>query len=118
MLPEGYVEYKRREFCKDVNCPVQIELNKQKEGCSAYEETRKKCRGNGCLCTTWQFHHFLIEKGYLIIVNSKLKNNQITLLANLDKNLVDWIDKQVKIGKYRDKDQLVENAIIKLKESL
>ena len=24
---EGFVEYKRREFCNDVKCPVQIELN-------------------------------------------------------------------------------------------
>jgi hypothetical protein len=66
MIPEGYVEYKRREFCKDVKCPVQIELNKQTEGSPAYEKTRRKC-GTACLYTTWQFHHWLIEKGYLIL---------------------------------------------------
>ena len=32
MTPEGYVEYKRREFCKDVKCPVQMQLNKLNEG--------------------------------------------------------------------------------------
>jgi hypothetical protein len=66
MIPEGYVEYKRREFCKDVKCPVQLELNLQMEGCPAYEQTRQKC-GTACLCTTWQFHHWLVEKGYLIL---------------------------------------------------
>jgi hypothetical protein len=66
MTPEGYVEYKRREFCKDVKCLVQLELNQHKEGSPAYEKTRQKC-GSGCLYTTWQFHHWLIEKGYLIL---------------------------------------------------
>jgi hypothetical protein len=27
---DGYVEYKRREFCKDVRCPVQLDLDSQK----------------------------------------------------------------------------------------
>jgi hypothetical protein len=43
-----------------------MELNTQKEGCPAYEQTRQKC-GTTCLHTTWQFHHWLIEKGYLIV---------------------------------------------------
>jgi hypothetical protein len=66
MVIEGYVEYKRREFCKDVKCPVQHELNMQKEGCPAYEQTRQKC-STSCIYTTWQFHRWLIEKGYLIV---------------------------------------------------
>jgi hypothetical protein len=66
MTLEGYVEYQRREFCKDVKCPVQMELNSRAEGSAAYEQTRKKC-SNACLYTTWQFHHWLIEKGYLIV---------------------------------------------------
>ena len=66
MAPEGYVDYKRREFCKGVQCPIQIELNKQVEGSTAYEQTREKC-SQSCLYTTWQFHHWLIEKGYLIL---------------------------------------------------
>jgi hypothetical protein len=66
MVPEGYVEYKRRGFCKDVKCPVQLELNSQTESSLAYEKTRQKC-STACLYTTWQFHHWLIEKGYIII---------------------------------------------------
>jgi hypothetical protein len=72
MTPEGYVEYKRREFCKDVQCPVQMELNLQTEGCPAYEQTRQKC-STACLCTTWQFHHWLIEKGYLILKETAIE---------------------------------------------
>ena len=37
MKLDGYDEYKRREFCKDVKCPVQIELNKLAEASPAYE---------------------------------------------------------------------------------
>jgi hypothetical protein len=66
MIPEGYVEYRRREFCKDIQCPVQVELNQQTEGSLQYEAMRKKCSCS-CLFTTWQFHHWLIEKGYLIV---------------------------------------------------
>jgi hypothetical protein len=66
MVPEGFVEYKRREFCKDVRCPVQQELNQQIEGSPGYEKTRQKCSAD-CLYTTWHFHHWLIEKGYIII---------------------------------------------------
>jgi hypothetical protein len=63
---EGFVEYRRREFCKDVKCSVQMELNKCAEGSEAYEAIRKTC-GVGCLFTTYQFHHWLINKGYFIV---------------------------------------------------
>ena len=65
MTIEGYVEYQRREFCKDVKCPVQLELNAQEPG-SEYERIRQTCRTD-CRYTTWQFHHWLIDKGYLIV---------------------------------------------------
>ena len=63
---EGFIEYKRREFCNDINCSVQIELNKLTSGSEEYEQIRKTC-STACLFTTWQFHHWLIEKGYLIV---------------------------------------------------
>jgi len=62
----GYIDYKRREFCNDVKCPVQLLLNKQKEDSEEYENIRQICKTN-CIFTTYQFHHWLIEKGYLII---------------------------------------------------
>jgi len=63
---EGYVDYKSREFCNDVKCPVQLELNARKPGSKEYEEIRQTCR-TSCRHTTWEFHHWLIEKGYLIV---------------------------------------------------
>jgi hypothetical protein len=70
MTPEGYIEYKRREFCKDVECPIQLQLNVLTEGSEEYEETQQKCSID-CVCTTWQFHHWLIGKGYLILKPKK-----------------------------------------------
>ena len=70
MIPEGFVEYKRREFCKEVKCPVQLQLNILAEGSKEYEQTREKC-SKACLFTTWQFHHWLIEKDYMIIKPKK-----------------------------------------------
>jgi hypothetical protein len=110
MTVEGFVEYKRREFCRDVKCPVQVELNKHVEGSADYEETRKKC-GSGCLCTTWQFHHWLIEKGYMLLVSAQLKGNEQTVLVNLDKSIIDWVDHQVKRGKSKDRSELVAKAL-------
>lgn len=66
MAPEGYVDYKRREYCKDIKCRFQLELDQLSEGSPAYEAVRKKC-SSGCLHTTHEFHRWLTEKGYLII---------------------------------------------------
>jgi hypothetical protein len=112
---EGFAEYKRREFCKDVKCPVQTELNRFKEGSPEHEETRKKC-SSGCLYTTWQFHHWLIEKGYLLLVSTKLKEDETTVLVNLDKEFVDWADRQVKNGKFKDRKDLIEAAVSQYKQ--
>ena len=67
---KGFVEYKRREFCKDVKCPVQMELNRLEEKTEGYEEIRKTCR-TACRYTTWYFHHWLVDKGYLILKPTK-----------------------------------------------
>lgn len=66
MAIEGYVEYQRREFCKDVECPVQLELDTHVPGSEEYERIRQTCRTN-CRYTAWQFHRWLIDKGYLIV---------------------------------------------------
>ncbi|HLP58796.1 MAG TPA: hypothetical protein VK186_08205 [Candidatus Deferrimicrobium sp.] len=66
MSINGYEDYKRREFCKDVKCPVQLDLDAQEEGSEGYENIRNICK-TGCRYTTYQFHHWLINKGYLIV---------------------------------------------------
>jgi len=66
MSLEGFVEYKRRDFCNDVECPVQMELNALKDKPYEYERVRQTC-SVACKYTTWQFHHWLMEKGYLIL---------------------------------------------------
>lgn len=66
MAIEGYVDYQRREFCNDVKCSLQMDLNKESEGSDRYEEIRAICK-NDCRYTTYQFHHWLINKGYLLI---------------------------------------------------
>ena len=64
--PEGFIDYKRREFCNDVKCSRQMELNTQNDGSKEYEDIRQKCKSE-CLYTTYQFHHWLIENGFLVI---------------------------------------------------
>lgn len=66
MSIEGYAPYTRREYCKDIKCRVQRLLEKQEPNSDGYEEVRHICKAN-CIHTTYEFHHWLIEKGYLIV---------------------------------------------------
>jgi hypothetical protein len=66
MTLEGYAPYARREYCKDVECPVQRVLEKQEPESQGYEEVRQICQ-TGCIHTTYEFHHWLIAKGYLLL---------------------------------------------------
>jgi hypothetical protein len=63
---DGYIDYSRREYCNDINCPIQLLLNKEVEKSSRYEEIRAIC-ASSCLHSTYEFHHWLMDKGYLII---------------------------------------------------
>ena len=77
---EGYVDYQRREFCKDISCPIQILLDRQEEGSEQYEKIRGICKIK-CIQSTYAFHHWLIEKGFLII---KKHSTQEETTANID----------------------------------
>ncbi|MDW7727762.1 MAG: hypothetical protein SCH70_11760 [Candidatus Methanoperedens sp.] len=66
MSIEGFVEYRRREYCNDIECPVQVMMNRKENDPAEYSDLREICRGN-CIHTTYEFHHWLIEKGYLLI---------------------------------------------------
>jgi hypothetical protein len=66
MSIEGYTDYQRREYCKDIQCPVQKVLDKQEPGTPEYEDVRTICK-SGCIHTTYEFHHWLIEKGYELV---------------------------------------------------
>lgn len=40
MSIKGYVDYKRSEFCNDVRCSVQIDMNARKEVSAEYEKNK------------------------------------------------------------------------------
>ena len=62
----GHVDYQRREYCKDIGCPVQLELEKYQSGSADCERVRATCK-QACIHTTYEFHHWLIEHGYLVV---------------------------------------------------
>jgi hypothetical protein len=66
MSIQGYVEYERREYCNDVRCPVQLRLNALDPESEDYERIRGACRAD-CIHTTHEFHHWLMDHGYLLI---------------------------------------------------
>jgi len=49
-----------------MKCPIQLLLDKEVEKSPKYEEIRAICASH-CLHTTHEFHHWLIQKGYLIV---------------------------------------------------
>lgn len=62
----GYTDYQRREYCKDISCEVQLDLEKQDENSDEYQRVRNICQTD-CKHTTYEFHHWLINKGYLVV---------------------------------------------------
>ena len=66
MAIEGYVDYQRREYCKSLPCPVQVLLDGEPEGTPKYEQIRNLCKTN-CIHTTYEFHHWLIQHGFLVV---------------------------------------------------
>lgn len=66
MSLEGYVEYQRREYCRDLPCPLQALLDAETEGSVKYDQIRNVCK-TACIHTTYEFHHWLIQKGYLLV---------------------------------------------------
>ncbi|UCD02678.1 MAG: hypothetical protein JSV63_02715 [Candidatus Aenigmatarchaeota archaeon] len=63
---EGFVDYRRREYCNDVKCPVQMLLNEQKEGSEQYDLIRAICKSS-CIHTTYEFHHWLMNRGFELV---------------------------------------------------
>ena len=66
MAIPGFTDYKRREYCNAIQCPVQMEMNTQKEGSEGYEKLRRTCK-TACLHTTYEFHQWLTQQGYEIV---------------------------------------------------
>jgi hypothetical protein len=70
MAIPGYVEYQRREFCKDIRCPIQKLLDQAAEASAECEEIRGVCKSD-CIHTTYEFHHWLIQHGYEVVRSPK-----------------------------------------------
>jgi hypothetical protein len=63
---QGVVPYPEREYCQDVRCPLQLELDAGTPGAEGYERIRTVCQTD-CRHTAYEFHHWLSDKGYLIV---------------------------------------------------
>lgn len=66
MTIKGYTDYQRREYCKEVKCPVQLLLDLEQAGSKKYEGLRKICQTN-CLHTCHEFHAWLNINSYEIV---------------------------------------------------
>lgn len=62
----GHVDYKRRAYCKEIKCPVQMDLDCAGEGTAQYERLRNVCK-SACRKSAYDFHHWLIQQGYVVV---------------------------------------------------
>jgi len=69
---KGFIDYKRREYCNDIGCLVQMMMNKKEQDTEDHNDLREICKEK-CLHTTYEFHHWLIEK---VICSSGLNNRK------------------------------------------
>jgi len=58
------IEYKSREYCNDIKCPVQMQLNELEVGSYDYGKAKLICYNH---CRAYKFHHWLDKNGYKII---------------------------------------------------
>lgn len=68
----GFSDYKRREYCNSIKCPVQMQMNGACEGTKEYDALRATCQKK-CIHTAYEFHHWLIENGFLVVKPEKGK---------------------------------------------
>ena len=86
--------YKKREFCNDVKCFVQVELNKHPAGSENYENVRKIC-GSACQFKGQDFENWLKNNGFSLFKDGKIvdfeqiKNADFSTTWKLHKWMVD-----------------------------
>ena len=68
--PQGHIEYKKREFCNDVQCFVQVEINKHSAGSVQYETVRKIC-SSACQFKADDFKDWLAKHGFKVFKDGK-----------------------------------------------
>ena len=84
LIPQDHREYRKREFCNDVKCFVQLELNKNVQGSEQYEKIRGIC-SSACQFGGKSFENWLIENGF-----SLFKDGKSVDFANLEKEGADF----------------------------
>jgi hypothetical protein len=60
-------EYQHGEFCNDVNCEIRLKLNEAKPDSSEYKKLKLICK-NKCKKTAYEFHDWLTEHGFKILL--------------------------------------------------
>lgn len=67
---EGFVDYKHREFCHAIDCPIQNLLDEEVQGSERYEFIRNICQ-TSCLHSCHEFHAWLNKEGFVIVRSDK-----------------------------------------------
>lgn len=62
----AYEDYKKREFCNDVRCPVQMEMNKHSSESEGYNALRGIC-SSSCLKSANEFLRWLQDHGFILV---------------------------------------------------
>jgi len=76
-------DYKKREFCNDIKCPVQMEMNKHAEGSSEHNAIKGICSSN-CLQSSNNFIIWLNNHDYSIVKDGSADEDKIASIARIE----------------------------------
>ncbi|MBU2560827.1 MAG: hypothetical protein KKD17_00895 [Nanoarchaeota archaeon] len=85
----GEEHYKSREFCRDIGCEVQQELDRHERGSKMYEQAKQECRGN-CKETRQTFLMWLRENEYAL---RNTQENADVFAGGTAYEFHDWLQK-------------------------
>ncbi len=88
---DGIVEYQSREYCKDVKCPYQLELNRMQKDTPEYDEFKIQCQEE-CAHTRLDFMQWLVGHDYKI--QGLDKSSQVFCSAKTAYEFHDWLKKE------------------------
>ena len=88
---QGYEDYQKRSFCRDVKCPVQISLDEHVEGSDEYREIKKQC-SEGCLRSADNFLDWLKERSFIVTkIGETPRHDQIIVNDVKTENNTAWL---------------------------
>lgn len=116
--------YQKREYCKAIKCPHQVNLEIEKERGidSLIEKAKKKCKQN-CIKKAHEFHEWLQQNGYTILKdNSKrmemIRKEKMQIFSKFPRDLIKFALLDIEMAGLKIKNGDINQSILNLQSAL